>query len=207
MQSTDGKFYQTDVLDTRGILRLVQSIPSPKAEPFKIWLAEVGNDRIDEIYDPEKAIQRALDFYRKKGYSEEWINQRLKAIEMRKDLTDEWKRVGVKEGIEYAILTDEMTRAWSDMTTRQYKDLKGLTKEGLRDNMSNFELVLNMLAEQTTKHISESKGPETFSESKDIAREGGEVSRIARMAAEERSGRPIITDKNRIHKQQKEIKE
>jgi len=195
MQASDGKFYDTDALDTKGILRLIQSIPSPKVEPLKVWLAEVGNDRIEEIYDPEKAIHRALDFYRKKGYSEGWINQRLKAIEIRKDLTDEWKRVGVKEGMEYAILTDEMTKAWSDMSTRQYKDLKGLSKENLRDNMSNFELILNLLAEETTKHISESKDPKTFIESKKIAQEGGEVSKIARIAAEERSGRPIITDK------------
>lgn len=192
----DGKMYETDVLDTKGILRLIQSIPSPKAEPFKLWLAEVGNDRIEEIYDPEKAIQRALTFYRKKGYSEDWINQRLKTIEMRKELTDEWKRTGVKEGIEYAILTDEMTKAWTDMTTRQYKDFKSLTKENLRDNMTNFELVLNLLAEQTTKHISEGRNPKTFSESKAIAKRGGIAARTAREYAEKESGKPIITSAN-----------
>jgi hypothetical protein len=192
----DGKTYDTDVLDTKGILRLVQSIPSPKAEPFKLWLAEVGNDRIEEIYDPEKAIQRALTFYRKKGYDESWINQRVKTIEMRKELTDEWQRVGVKEGVEYAILTDEMTKAWTDMTTRGYKDFKGLSKENLRDNMTNFELVLNLLAEQTTKHISEGRNPETFDESKQIAKEGGEVARNARLDAEKRSGKIIITSNN-----------
>jgi len=192
----DGKLYQTDVLDTKGVLRLVQSIPSPKAEPFKLWLAEVGNDRIEEIYDPEKAIQRALTFYRRKGYSEDWINQRIKTIEMRKELTDEWKRVGVSEGAEYAILTDEMTKAWTDMTTRQYKDLKGLTKENLRDNMTNLELVLNLLAEQTTKEISKNRNPKTFRESKKIAREGGEVSKVAREEAEKRIGKSVITSGN-----------
>ena len=196
LQSADGKFYATDVLNTKGILRLIQSIPSPKAEPFKVWLAEIGNDRIEEIYDPEKAIQRALAFYRKKGYSEDWINQRIKTIEMRKELTDEWKRVGVKEGVEYAILTDEMTKAWTDMTTRQYKDLKGLTKENLRDNMTNFELVLNLLAEQTTKYISENKDPKTFSESKQIARYGGNVAKNARIEAEKIGGKKIITKQN-----------
>jgi protein-disulfide isomerase-like protein with CxxC motif len=183
-------------LDTKGILRLIQSIPSPKAEPFKLWLAEVGNDRIEEIYDPEKAIQRAFDFYRKKGYSEDWINQRLKTIEMRKELTDEWQRVGIQTGKEYAILTDEMTKAWTDMTTRQYKDLKGLSKENLRDNMTNFELVLNLLAEQTTKHISEGRNPKTFDESREIAKRGGTAARKAREYAESESGKPVITSKN-----------
>jgi len=196
MQSADGKFYMTDVLNTQGVLRLVQSIPSPKAEPFKLWLAEVGNDRIEEIYDPEKAIQRALTFYRKKGYDDPWIQQRIKTIDMRNELTDEWKRVGVKEGIEYAILTDEMTKAWTDMTTRQYKTFKSLTKENLRDNMTNFELVLNLLAEQTTKHISEGRDPKTFKESKQIAKEGGETARNARLDAERKSGRPVITHRN-----------
>ena len=196
LQSADGKFYNQDVLDTKGILRLIQSIPSPKAEPFKLWLAEVGYDRIEEIYDPEKAIQRALTFYRKKGYNEDWINQRIKTIEMRKELTDEWKRSGVNEGIEYAILTDEMTKAWTDMNTRQYKDFKGLSKENLRDNMTNFELVLNLLAEQTTKHISEGRNPKTFTESKEIAKEGGFAARIARDYAEEKSGKPVITKAN-----------
>ena len=196
MQSSDGKYYMTDTLDTKGVLRLIQSIPSPKAEPFKLWLAEVGNDRIEEIYDPERAIQRALAFYRKKGYSEDWINQRIKTIEMRKELTDEWQRVGIKQGVEYAILTDEMTKAWTDMSTRQYKDLKGLTKENLRDNMTNFELVLNLLAEQTTKHISEGRNPETFEESKAIAKKGGGIARAARISAEKESGKPVITSNN-----------
>jgi len=197
MQSPkDGKIYDTDVLDTKGILRLVQSIPSSKAEPFKLWLAEVGNDRIEEIYDPEKAIQRALTFYRKKGYDDAWIQQRIKTIEMRNELTDEWKRVGIKEGIEYAILTDEMTKAWTDMTTRQYKDFKGLTKENLRDNMTNFELVLNLLAEQTAKHISEGKNPKSFNESKDIAKKGGQAAKQAREFAEKESGKSVLTNKS-----------
>ena len=196
MTAFDGKLRETDTLDTKGVLRLVQSIPSPKAEPFKLWLAEVGNDRIEEIYDPEKAIQRALTFYRKKGYSEDWINQRIKTIEMRKELTDEWKRVGVKDGIEYAILTDEMTKAWTDMTTRQYKDFKNLSIENLRDNMSNLELVLNLLAEQTTKEISISEDPKTFNESKKIAKRGGSVARGAKELAEKEIKRPIITSGN-----------
>ncbi|MCL2540217.1 MAG: Bro-N domain-containing protein [Firmicutes bacterium] len=196
MVAFDGKLRETDTLDTKGVLRLIQSIPSPRAEPFKLWLAEVGNDRIDEIYDPEKAIQRALNFYRKKGYSEDWINQRLKTIEMRKELTDEWKRVGIKDGAEYAILTDEMTKAWTDMTTRQYKDLKGISKENLRDNMTNLELVLNLLAEQTTKEISITENPATFNESKSIAKRGGSVAKGARELAEKEIKRPIITGKN-----------
>ena len=196
MLAPDGKMRETDVLDTKGILRLVQSIPSPKAEPFKLWLAEVGNDRIEEIYDPEKAIQRALTFYRKKGYDDPWIQQRIKTIDMRNELTDEWKRVGVKEGIEYAILTDEMTKAWTDMTTRQYKTFKSLTKENLRDNMTNLELVLNLLAEQTTKEISKTENPSTFNQSKDIAKRGGSVARGAKELAEKEIKRPVITNKN-----------
>lgn len=199
LQSSDGKFYNQDVLDTKGVLRLIQSIPSPKAEPFKLWLAEVGNDRIEEIYDPEKAIQRALSFYSKKGYSEDWINQRIKTIEMRKELTDEWKRSGVKEGIEYAILTDEMTKAWTDMNTRQYKNFKGLTKENLRDNMSSLELVLNLLAEQTTKEISLTENPQTFKENKNIAKRGGTVARGARELAEQEIKRPVISKSNVKH--------
>ncbi|MCL2540183.1 MAG: Bro-N domain-containing protein [Firmicutes bacterium] len=197
MVAFDGKLRETDTLDTKGVLRLIQSIPSPRAEPFKLWLAEVGNDRIDEIYDPEKAIQRALNFYRKKGYSEDWINQRLKTIEMRKELTDEWKRVGVKDGAEYAILTDEITKAWTDMTTRQYKDLKGLSKENLRDNMTNLELVLNLLAEQATKEISSARDPKSFKESKQIAGEGGGIAKTARLGIENKSGRPAISGKKK----------
>ncbi|MCL2540654.1 MAG: Bro-N domain-containing protein [Firmicutes bacterium] len=192
----DGKMYDTDTFDAKGLLRLIQSIPSPRAEPFKLWLAEVGNDRIDEIYDPEKAIQRALNFYRKKGYSEDWINQRLKTIEMRKELTDEWKRSGVKEGVEYAILTDEMTKAWTDMSTRQYKDFKGLSKENLRDNMTNLELVLNLLAEQATKEISLVENPKTFNKSKEVAKRGGVIARGAKDALEQQTKRPAITGKN-----------
>ena len=194
----DGKMYDTDTLDTKGVLRLIQSIPSPKAEPFKLWLAEVGNDRIEEIYDPEIAIQRALSFYRKKGYDEAWINQRLKTIEMRKELTDEWNRVGVREGAEYAILTDEMTKAWTNMSTRQYKTFKNLTKENLRDNMTNLELVLNLLAEQTTKEISLSEDPDTFEDSKSIAKRGGGVARGARELAEKEIGHSVITSNNNM---------
>ena len=192
----DGKFYETDTLDSKGVLRLIQSIPSPKAEPFKLWLAEVGNDRIEEIYDPEKAIERAVSFYRKKGYGDDWINQRLKTIEMRKELTDEWQRVGVKEGVEYAILTDEMTKAWTNMTTREYKNYKGLTKESLRDNMTNFELVLNLLAEQSTKHISKGRNPKDFEENKNIAKRGGMIARQALESVERESGESVITKRN-----------
>lgn len=180
MTASDGKKRLTDVADTEQLLRIIQSIPSPKAEPFKMWLAEVGNDRINEIADPEKAIQRAYDTYRKKGYSEEWINQRMKTIEMRKELTDEWQRSGVKQGKEYAILTNEISQAWSGMTTKEYKNFKGLKKENLRDNMSNLELVLNMLAEVSTTEISRGSNPQGFEESKKVARQGGNVARNAR---------------------------
>jgi hypothetical protein len=192
----DGKSYKTDVANTEQLLRIIQSIPSPKAEPFKMWLAEVGRDRIEETIDPELTIERALETYLKKGYSREWINQRLQAIQVRKELTDEWDTHGVKKGIEYAILTDEITKAWSGMTTRQYKNLKGLKKENLRDNMSTLELVLNMLAEATTTEISKEQDPQTFAENKNIAREGGEVAGNARKDIEERTGRPVITSKN-----------
>ena len=192
----DGKSYKTDVANTEQLLRIIQSIPSPKAEPFKMWLAEVGRDRIEETIDPELTIERALETYLKKGYSREWINQRLQAIQVRKELTDEWDTHGVKKGIEYAILTDEITKAWSGMTTRQYKNLKGLKKENLRDNMSTLELVLNMLAEATTTEISKEQDPQTFAENKIIAREGGEVAGNARKDIEERTGRPVITSKN-----------
>lgn len=196
MCSADGKSYKTDVADTEQLLRIVQAIPSPKAEPFKLWLAQVGRERIEETIDPELTIERALETYLKKGYTREWINQRLQAIQVRKELTDEWDARGVQKGVEYAILTDEISRAWSGMSTRQYKDLKGLKKENLRDNMTTLELVLNMLAEATTTEISKQKAPTTFSENMAIAREGGEVAGIARKAAEERTGVPVITAKN-----------
>ncbi len=193
LQSADGKFYRTDVADTEQLLRLIQSIPSPKAEPFKRWLAMVGSERIDEIADPELTIDRALEGYLKLGYSREWINQRLQAIQVRKELTDEWADRGVRKGQEYAILTDEITRAWSGMTTRQYKGLKGLKKENLRDNMSTMELVLNMLAEATTTELSKVKQPEGFEESRKVAQEGGSVAGSARKDIESRTGRPVVT--------------
>lgn len=196
MTASDGKKRLTDVADTAQILRIIQSIPSPKAEPFKIWLAEIGKDRLDEIADPEKAIQRAYDTYRKKGYSEDWISQRMKTIEMRKELTDEWQRSGVKQGKEYAILTNEISQAWSGMTTREYKNFKGLKKENLRDNMSNLELVLNMLAEVSTTEISRGSNPQGFEESKNVARQGGNIARNAREEIEKQSGKPAITSKN-----------
>ena len=196
LEAADGKKYLTDVLSTRDILRLIQSIPSPKAEPLKMWLAQVGNDRLEEIADPEKAILRGADFYRAKGYSEQWINQRMISIEMRKELTDEWKARGIEKEAEYAILTNEMTRAWSGMSVRQYKDLKGLTKESLRDNMTNVELVLNMLAEVTTTSISRSRQPETFEESRRIAKEGGSVARDTRHNIESRIGQSVISSSN-----------
>lgn len=196
LEAADGKKYLTDVLSTRDILRLIQSIPSPKAEPLKMWLAQVGNDRLEEIADPEKAILRGADFYRAKGYSEQWINQRMISIEMRKELTDEWKTRGIEKEAEYAILTNEMTRAWSGMSVRQYKDLKGLTKDSLRDNMTNVELVLNMLAEVTTTSISRSRQPETFEESRQIAKEGGSVARDTRHNIESRIGQSVISSSN-----------
>lgn len=196
LESADGKKYMTDVLSTRDILRLVQSIPSPKAEPLKMWLAQVGSDRLDEIADPEKAIMRAADYYRAKGYSDQWINQRLQSIEMRKELTDEWKARGIELELEYAILTNDMTRAWSGMSVRQYKELKGLKKENLRDNMTNLELVLNMLAEVTTTSISRSRKPNTFEESRQIAREGGSVARDTRRNIESRIGQSVISTTN-----------
>ena len=196
MRSADGKRYNTDVADTEQLLRIIQSIPSPKAEPFKLWLAQVGRERIEETIDPELTIERALETYLKKGYTREWINQRLQAIQVRKELTDEWDARGVQKGVEYAILTDEISRAWSGMSTRQYKNLKGLKKENLRDNMTTLELVLNMLAEATTTEISKQKAPSTFSENMAVAREGGEAAGIARKAVEERTGVPVITPKN-----------
>ena len=196
MTAHDGKKRLTDVADTEQLLRIIQSIPSPKAEPFKLWLAQVGRERIEETIDPELTIERALETYLKKGYTREWINQRLQAIQVRKELTDEWDAHGVQKGVEYAILTDEISRAWSGMSTRQYKNLKGLKKENLRDNMTTLELVLNMLAEATTTEISKQKAPSTFSENIAVAREGGEAAGIARKAVEERTGVPVITSKN-----------
>jgi len=196
MTATDGRQRQTDVANTEQLLRLIQSIPSPKAEPFKMWLAMVGKERIDETIDPELTIERALETYLKKGYSREWINQRLQAIQVRKELTDEWDNRGVQKGVEYAILTDEISKAWSGMTTRQYKNLKGLKKENLRDNMSTLELVLNMLAEATTTEISRTEEPKTFKENNDIAQRGGSVAGIAREAAEAQTGKPVITSNN-----------
>ena len=192
----DGKRYLTDVATTEQILRIIQSIPSPKAEPFKIWLAEIGRERIEETIDPEQAIDRALETYLKKGYSEEWVHQRLLAIRIRNELTDEWQKRGVEKGREFAILTDEISRAWSGMTTRQYKKLKGLKKENLRDNMSDLELVLTMLAEASTRDISRAEEPETFEESRQVAQQGGEVAGIARRALEQRTGKPVITSQN-----------
>ena len=196
MTASDGRKRLTDVADTEQLLRIIQSIPSPKAEPFKLWLAQVGRERIEETIDPELTIERALETYLKKGYTREWINQRLQAIQVRKELTDEWDARGVQKGVEYAILTDEISRAWSGMSTRQYKNFKGLKKENLRDNMTTLELVLNMLAEATTTEISKQKTPKTFSENLAVAREGGEAAGIARKAVEERTGVPVITAKN-----------
>ena len=196
MTAVDGKRRLTDVADTEQLLRIIQSIPSPKAEPFKLWLAQVGRERIEEIIDPELTIERALETYLKKGYTRDWINQRLQAIQVRKELTDEWDARGVQKGVEYAILTDEISRAWSGMSTRQYKNLKGLKKENLRDNMTTLELVLNMLAEATTTEISKQKAPETFSDHVDVARAGGKVAGDARKAIEAQTGVPVITKKN-----------
>lgn len=196
MTAVDGKRRLTDVAATEQLLRIIQSIPSPRAEPFKAWLAEVGRERIEETIDPELTIDRALEAYVKKGYTREWINQRLQAIQVRKELTDEWETRGVQKNVEYAILTDEISRAWSGMTTRQYKKLKGLTKENLRDNMTTLELVLNMLAEATTTELSKEHQPETFSENQEIARRGGRIAGQARRAIEADTGKPVITSKN-----------
>ena len=196
MTAADGKKRLTDVADTELLLRIIQSIPSPKAEPFKLWLAQVGRERIEETIDPELTIDRALETYLKKGYSREWINQRLQAIQVRKELTDEWDARGVQMGKEYAILTDEITKAWSGMNTRQYKNLKGLKKENLRDNMTTLELVLNMLAEATTTEISKQKAPEGLHENVEVARSGGKVAGDARKAIEQQTGVPVITSKS-----------
>ncbi len=198
LKSTDGKSYKTDVVDMQGIFRIIQSVPSPKAEPFKMWLAEVGKERIDEIIDPELTIDRALEGYARKGYSREWINQRLQAIQVRKELTDTWQDHGVKTGNEYAILTNEISKAWSGMTTREYKDFKGLKKENLRDNMSTTELILNMLAETATKDIAEATNPQGLEENKQVAQDGGSIAGDARKSIEDRTGKPVITSKNAI---------
>lgn len=192
----DGKRYNTDVADTEQLLRIVQSIPSPKAEPFRAWLAQVGRERIEETIDPELTIERALETYLKKGYTREWINQRLQAIQVRKELTDEWDARGVQKGVEYAILTDEISRAWSGMSTRQYKNLKGLKKENLRDNMTTLELVLNMLAEATTTQFSKDRKPSTFQENLEVAKAGGQVAGRTRRDIESQSNTPVISPKN-----------
>ena len=196
MRAADGKNRLTDVADTEQLLRIIQSIPSKKAEPFKAWLAMVGRERIEETIDPEQAIDRALETYLKKGYDPDWVHQRLLSIRIRNELTDEWQKRGVEKGHEFAILTDEITRTWSGMTTRQYKNLKGLKKENLRDNMSDTELVLTMLAEASTRDISKASKPEGFSGSMEVARQGGEVAGVARKALEERTGAPVITAQN-----------
>ena len=196
MRSADGKRYNTDVADTEQLLRIIQSIPSPKAEPFKLWLAQVGRERIEETIDPELTIERALETYLKKGYTREWINQRLQAIQVRKELTDEWDARGVQKGVEYAILTDEISRAWSGMSTRQYKNLKGLKKENLRDNMTTLELVLNMLAEATTTQFSKDRKPTTFQENLEVAKAGGQVAGRTRKDIESQSNTPVISPKN-----------
>ena len=204
MKSPDGKMRLTDVADTQQLLRLIQSIPSKKAEPFKQWLAQVGSERIDEIEDPELAFERAMETYLKKGYSVNWINQRLKSIEIRKELTDEWNKRGVKKGLEYAILTDEITKAWSGLTTKEYKGLKGLKKENLRDNMTNLELVFNMLAEASTTEISKKEEPKNFTENKNVARKGGKVADAARKQLEKSTGKKVVTGQNAKTLQQPE---
>ena len=196
MQAADGKYYQTDAADTEVMLRLVQSIPSPNAEPLKLWLARVGYERLEETADPELAINRALKTYLQKGYSQEWVNQRLKSIEIRKALTDEWEIRGVREGLEFAILTNEISQAWAGLTTKQYKNLKGLKKENLRDNMTNLELVLNMLAETATTEISQKRQPKSFTENKKVAREGGTVAGHARKEIEYKTGKKVVTKKD-----------
>lgn len=196
MQSADGKFYKTDVADTEQLFRLIQSIPSPKAEPFKLWLAKIAAERLDEIQDPELTIDRALEQYLELGYSENWINQRLKSIEIRKELTDEWKSRGLKEGQQFATLTDIISKSWAGKTTKEYKILKGLKKENLRDNMTNTELILNMLAEASTKDISQAIHPETFEESKIVAKQGGNVAKVAMKELEAKTGKKVVTPIN-----------
>ncbi len=196
MQSADGKFYLTDVADTEQLFRLIQSIPSPKAEPFKLWLAKIAAERLDEMQDPELTIDRAMEQYLQLGYSESWINQRLKSIEIRKELTDEWRKRGLKEGVQFATLTDIITKEWSEKTTKEYKILKGLKKENLRDNMTNTELILNMLAEASTKDISAAVNPKGFEESKKIAKQGGNVAKVARKELEARTGKKVVSALN-----------
>lgn len=196
MQSADGKYYKTDVADTEQLFRLIQSIPSPKAEPFKLWLAKIASERLDEIQDPELTIDRALEQYISLGYSENWINQRLKSIEIRKELTDEWKSRGLKEGVQFATLTDIISKAWSGKTTKEYKMLKGLKKENLRDNMTNTELILNMLAEASTKDISKATNPETFEDNKQVAQQGGNVAKVAMKELESKTGKKVVTALN-----------
>ena len=198
LTSSDGKKYETDAADMQGILRIIQSIPSPKAEPFKMWLSTVGKERIDEVIDPEQAIDRALATYLKKGYSREWINQRLQSIQVRKELTDAWQDHGVKAGKEYAILTDEVSKAWSGMTTRAYKDFKGLKKENLRDNMTTLEIVLNMLAEATTTELTKTNNPQGLAENKQVAKRGGSIAGNARKEIEKETGKPVVTSQNAI---------
>ncbi len=199
LRSSDGKKYATDVADMKGILRIIQSIPSPKAEPFKMWLAKVGKERIDEIVDPELTINRALQTYLQKGYSREWINQRLQAIQVRKELTDAWQDHGVKQGLEYAILTDEISKAWSGMTTRQYKDFKNLKNENLRDNMSTLELVLNMLAEATTTELTNVENPIGLEENRRTAKRGGTIAGNTRKEIEKETGKPVLSSQNALH--------
>lgn len=201
MQAADGKMRMTDVLNTKGVLRLIQSIPSPKAEPFKIWLAQVGAERLDEIADPEKAIQRGTAYYREKGYSDEWIRQRLRTIEIRKKLTDEWSARGVETDLEYAILTNDMTKAWSGLSVKEYKALKGLKKENLRDNMTDLELVFNMLAEVTTTRLSQKEKPEGFEESRKVAKKGGAATKQARQSIEKVIGEKIVSPLNASEKE------
>ena len=194
LQSSDGKFYKSDVADSQQLLRLIQSIPSRKAEPFKLWLAQVGSDRLDEMQDPELSINKAMQDYLNLGYSENWINQRLKSIEVRKELTDEWKKLGLKEGQQFATLTDIITKGWSEKSTKDYKKFKGLKKENLRDNMTNTELILNMLAEASTKDISQAVNPETFDENKTVAKQGGNVAKVARLELESKTGKKVVSD-------------
>ena len=207
MVAPDGKMRLTDVADTEQLLRLIQSIPSPKAEPFKLWLAKVGRERIDELEDPEIAINRALETYLRKGYSESWVNQRLKSIEVRKALTDEWDKGGIKKGLEYAILTDEITKAWAGLTTKEYKQLKNLKKENLRDNMTNMELILNMLAEASTTEIAQGENPEGLEQHKKVARRGGKVAAKARQELESERKRPVVTSLNAKSLKKKQIEE
>ena len=209
MRAEDGKLRLTDVADVPQLLRLIQSIPSPKAEPFKLWLAQVGSDRLDELQDPELTINRAMQDYLRLGYSENWINQRLKSIEIRKELTDEWKRVGVKEGQQFAVLTDIITKAWSGKTTKEYKQFKGLKKENLRDNMTNTELILNMLAEASVKDISQAVNPETFEENQKVAEQGGNVAKVALQELESKTGKKVVSDlsaKKMIAESKKKLK-